>query len=172
MLLSSCYTWPDGLKKTGGGFFYTAHWYENPDYKGPRSRLGSNDYYKDTRAAFGDRLIPIYCDDINRKEIPIEDIWFVKHPPKNKNNTDEGTVRHYYKNTSSSTYTDDGRFFDEIVAIQKCNDDGFCLLYKIYNQKKFGYYVRRQDIYKKENPPPMLNRKRADIPPDAFGCVP
>lgn len=172
IVVSACTTWPKGLRTTGGGSFYKTYWYDNPNFKGKHGSLGINDYYKDIEGALGNRLIPKYCSIIDGKEIPIEEVWFVKNFKQHSDNQSTNNVYYYYKNSEGEYQRDRNYSYNDKVAIVKtCQEDGFCLLYK---RAEDGYwnknwYIRRQDIYKDDNVL-MLNRNRANIPPDDIGC--
>jgi hypothetical protein len=149
-----------GAQKVGGGPTYVERWYLKPEYSRRDIPQGTA-FYGAAAQKIKDRFIIKYYQDNTRGskvEIPSQHMWKIRHNGKPYSQQDDDDL-FYYKRDNSGRYhkfliketssgpinLDEG----ELVPIQSCNAEGWCLLYE---SRLFPHptYVKRSILYQDE----------------------
>jgi hypothetical protein len=159
--LSACSGTPFmGAQKVGGSSLYVERWYLKPEYSRRDIPQGTA-FYGAAAQKIKNRFIVKYYQKDNRGskiEIPPQHMWKIRHNGKPYSQQDNDDLFFYKRNGSGHYYkflikeTSSGPASlreNELVPIQFCNTEGWCLLYE---NRQFDHptYVKRSVLYQDE----------------------
>lgn len=162
-----------GASKWVGGGLYVERWYLNPEYDKKEIPSGTAFYGAASEKIKHKFTVKYYIEDGKDEtvEIPLKDMWSIKHNEKDGREQDDDNLFIYEKISDKYIKGENG-IDNRKMPIQECYSDGWCRLYDGYDYRKkktLTLYVRKSILNKPLSEEPLdsnTSNRKIDVFPN------